>query len=1005
MRQQSRAAKLLAVIAAVGCGMIALGEGCEDLLLPCGLSSSPDGKYHVLYLVRDKPEEFRFFLLPGETAFVEPEHALYSDQLGVFPAGSFLLLGMGLERTAPVAFDPESKHLAFANETSGDYEIYEVDLTTMQRRVMCPHPAKDASPSYSPDGKYLAFVSSRSGRSEIWLWDRAAQTLSQLTHENKDIELARFLSDRKIVYYHSWDEDTGGIFDLQADRSETWPSDWMELAIDSRHGLMVEGREQKDPERIRVFLTEIATGSRHELGFLGELANFSPAISPDGKWVLAASSDAVQVLPASGGPARSFALPRALASGIFLTWMPDGKSFRLMASSVQLTAEIDDPGQKLIPRDKPAAGVLALAALAQSRDTEFKPLAERLDSLPDPVRIDTGAGEEVDLTRLMAAYDAGQYQAAAEVWKDHDNAELKELAAEIQLAGTDFGDYRTRRAEVGAALSDRTRFVDGLDDRQLRVFIKHQKPLIRERLLARACTLSNQCRRKLSPPARKIGWYLKLHSGSQLSGYLATTLAEVSLAYGHTGDAAKYYEIAAKTAEDRQESLTQLAEIYCCKKKDPAAELKINEALMAEFPESDAGEKAWEGAGRYWLEHGDAERGYELLARLALDADENGSWHELQKKSEPEFRELIFAHYAAGPCLAAEHLVRAIELSPAEQPDPLLLDLAEDTLRGMESDESCGPAERLKAGRETLFIYSIAHDPEAMTSLRIYEFFSALRLAEPGAEIEARWAKAAADHPALAKTPAYLILQGMLAYDRRDYAAARARFEEALGAMGGKEDKIEAKKSTVRGFILICLAQENNPQLRSRLGEAIGPNPRQSRDVEEVTLSASLKKLPLEQISGFYLASQAHARATYYSLEVKEDQSNPDRLGRDFVSRYPQSPLAAAMLFDVRDHEGVLERYPDSFAAYRVLWDRAEKSDEDLDYWLAARTRGRLLNHPELNREDKAELLIALGEYELDHAHDERKALEYVRRAEEAKPSDEARKKLDELKAKLKPAL
>lgn len=67
------------------------------------------------------------------------------------------------------AWSPDGRRLAFSSDRSGNYDIWESDLSNMQLRKMTAHEGLDVKPAWSADGKRLAFVSTRSGIMEIWV--------------------------------------------------------------------------------------------------------------------------------------------------------------------------------------------------------------------------------------------------------------------------------------------------------------------------------------------------------------------------------------------------------------------------------------------------------------------------------------------------------------------------------------------------------------------------------------------------------------------------------------------------------------------------------------------------------------------------------------------------------------------------------------------------------------------------------------------------------------------
>ncbi|HUT55563.1 MAG TPA: hypothetical protein VM658_19385 [bacterium] len=998
---------LVGKVAAVVCAALLMAESCKDRITYVGLTGSPGGKYLALYYPDDSEKLTRFYLFPGDGEIKNLDGALFSDELGDLAAQDFL--SGASSAGAPLAFSPDNKFLAYVNETTGNYELHELDLGSMQSRVLFPHPAKDCSQSYSPDGKYLAFVSYRSGSGQAWLWDRETDKLRQVTHEPESIEAVLFAAAGKLFLPSAGSEDAGRILDLESNEMRPLPQGAFAMSFYPEHGLMILGSvpDYKDTfgfSHLTLYDVDKRTG--RELGFKGEVVGgLSLPISPDGKQILAASNDAIWAVPLDGGTPLRFEAPAGLIDVLttpFLAWLPGGKSFRLLVSDAQFTAGLADGPGGLRAEDQFAQSLLAISDLAQGRDQEFTARAKTIEALPGPLKMERGMTERIDLVRVITYYAAGQYDRAAAVWKDSDDAESRVLALYIGLLGKTPEQFRAGRKEFIEGLSGTsadeikgpmkgTDFVDGLSDRQVRALQKYMKPLLAEHLDVMACKLADKCARKPAPETKKIGWYIRLHPAKPLSGYLATELSDICEAYGDTAEEMKYLRLASKSPEFRLQSLTQLSSSYS--RHDPAAALKINETIMAEFPGTGEAQEAREQAGKYWLKQGDDGKAYELLSPLVLDADSAAPWQELKIKSETDFRDLVLAQYEDDDTAKIARLAKVADLEPEDAPNQVLLGMSEkiitDSVSSWLYDKTCHASPAL----EKLSVYCILNDPPATTTDWIDGYFYFMRRNEPAADIGSRWAGYAAAHPTLANTYVWLTLQGLLEYDQHNYAAARTRFEQARSALGAKKDEFEEEKKMTEAFILVCLARESSKELVPRLAATVSKD---SRDVYEYTLAANLHKRPLPEISAFYLASRTLQGPfePYWMLECRADENELKEPARDFTAAYPQSPLTAAVLFALEDYDAVIRKFPDMLAGYSAMQKQAENYDHNANYWLAAGLREKLLRHPWLAKEDKAGLLLNLAIYEADHVHDYKKAAALLARAEKEKPGDDARKQI-----------
>ncbi len=64
---------------------------------------------------------------------------------------------------------PDGKHITFASDRDGNWEIYVMNSDGSNVRRLTNNPATDDAPTWSPDGRQLAFASDRDGDFEIYI--------------------------------------------------------------------------------------------------------------------------------------------------------------------------------------------------------------------------------------------------------------------------------------------------------------------------------------------------------------------------------------------------------------------------------------------------------------------------------------------------------------------------------------------------------------------------------------------------------------------------------------------------------------------------------------------------------------------------------------------------------------------------------------------------------------------------------------------------------------------
>lgn len=111
---------------------------------------------------------------------------------------------------AEPAISPDGKEIAFAS--GGD--IWTVNASGGEARLLISHPATESRPLYSPNGKFLAFQSTRTGGSDIYILNLQEGDLKRLTFGDAPDELNAWSADSKQLYFSAADKDIAGMKDI-----------------------------------------------------------------------------------------------------------------------------------------------------------------------------------------------------------------------------------------------------------------------------------------------------------------------------------------------------------------------------------------------------------------------------------------------------------------------------------------------------------------------------------------------------------------------------------------------------------------------------------------------------------------------------------------------------------------------------------------------------------------------------------------------------------------------
>lgn len=117
--------------------------------------------------------------------------------------------------SAYVSWSADERYVLLTNNSTGNNDIYRLDLDNETWENLTNHPANDERGSLSPDGKYLLFSSSREKKNQdLFLMNLETREIRNLT-SSKAVELiGRWSKNGKTIIYGSNEPGNWDIFSL-----------------------------------------------------------------------------------------------------------------------------------------------------------------------------------------------------------------------------------------------------------------------------------------------------------------------------------------------------------------------------------------------------------------------------------------------------------------------------------------------------------------------------------------------------------------------------------------------------------------------------------------------------------------------------------------------------------------------------------------------------------------------------------------------------------------------
>jgi Tol biopolymer transport system component len=207
----------------------------------------------------------------------------------------------GDSRDRQPVYSQDGEVVLFSSNRSGNLDLWTLHLNTGEVRQVTDDTAEDWDPAFTADGKGILWSSSRGGNLEIWTAAVDGTGARQLTQDGVDAENPTQTADGAFVVYASGNPARAGIWRMSRDgKDETQlaKGDYFlpEVSPDGRH--VAYAASDAANNNTKVYVSEVATGRvvfTTDVPFLGYQAVVQPGRTrwmPDGRALVFVAMDA-----------------------------------------------------------------------------------------------------------------------------------------------------------------------------------------------------------------------------------------------------------------------------------------------------------------------------------------------------------------------------------------------------------------------------------------------------------------------------------------------------------------------------------------------------------------------------------------------------------------------------------------------------------------------------------------------------------------------------------------
>ncbi|MEW6051422.1 MAG: S9 family peptidase [Candidatus Zixiibacteriota bacterium] len=238
-----------------------------------------------------------------------------------------------LQIMTSITISPDERRVAYtveridAEENKYYCNLFVRDIVNKSDRQFTFGKQQDGKPSWSPDGSTLAFVSTREKKTGIYLMPAAGGAENKLIELDATIGELLWSPDGRTLIFPLRYKDSHFIAD---EKKKTEPPVYRHV---TRLLYRLDGVGFLPKDKFQLYALEVATAKLRRITS-GNRDNHSPALSPDGKWVVYVSNrskdpdleslrDDLFVIPFKGGKERLIPTPAGPKGSP--RFSPDGK--------------------------------------------------------------------------------------------------------------------------------------------------------------------------------------------------------------------------------------------------------------------------------------------------------------------------------------------------------------------------------------------------------------------------------------------------------------------------------------------------------------------------------------------------------------------------------------------------------------------------------------------------------------------------------------------------------